>query len=229
MKDIVKIFSFEDVSIRTTERDGEVWFCLVDVCAVIGVSNPSQAKTRLDDDEHDLISNEGQQYTIISESGLYSLALGSRKPKAKRFKRWVTSEVLPSIRKTGSYSVEPESPAIPQTFAEALQLAADQAKQLELQAPKVAFVENLVERKTLLTATQVAQKHVMSAIKLNRFLDELGCVYSKNVKRNRVFLQAWIENGYGEMKQTETGHDQALFTPAGEVRIHELMISEGLI
>jgi phage regulator Rha-like protein len=122
-----------------------------------------------------------------------------------------------------------QAPAIPQTFAEALQLAADQAKQLELQAPKVAFVENLVERGTLLTATQVGQKHGLSAIKLNRFLDELGCVYSKGVKRSRVFLQAWIDKGYGEMKQTETGHDQALFTPAGEVRIHELMISEGLI
>lgn len=121
------------------------------------------------------------------------------------------------------------APAIPQTYAEALQLAADQAKQLELQAPKVAFVENLVERNTLMTATQVAQKHGLSAIKLNRILDELGGVYSKNVKRSRVFCQSWIDKGYGQMKQTETGHDQALFTPAGEVRIHELMISEGVL
>lgn len=123
----------------------------------------------------------------------------------------------------------PSFPAIPQTYAEALQLAADQAKQLELQAPKVAFVENLVERNTLMTATQVAQKHGLSAIKLNRILDELGGIYSKSVKRSRVFCQSWVDKGYGQMKQTETGHDQALFTPAGEVRIHELMISEGVL
>lgn len=122
-----------------------------------------------------------------------------------------------------------QAPQLPTSFAEALQLAADQAKQLELAAPKVAFVENLVERHTLMTATQIAQKHGMSAIKLNKFLDELGGVYSKNVKRGRAFIQSFLDKGYGEMKQTEMGHSQALFTPAGEVWIHEQMISEGAI
>lgn len=120
-------------------------------------------------------------------------------------------------------------PQIPTNFADALQLAADQAKQLELAAPKVAFVDNLVERDTLMTATQVAQKHKMSAVKLNRFLDELECVYSKAVKRGRVFKQKFIENGYGEMKQTDLGHSQALFTPAGEVWINQQLVSEGMV
>lgn len=118
---------------------------------------------------------------------------------------------------------------IPQTLGEALQLAADQAKQLELAAPKVAFVDHLVTRHNLMTATQVAQKHKMSAVKLNKFLDELGGVYSKNVKRTRVFKQPFIGKGYGEMKQTEQGFDQALFTTAGEVWIHEKLISEGVL
>lgn len=118
---------------------------------------------------------------------------------------------------------------LPGTFAEALQLAADQAKQLELAAPKVAFVENLVESHTLMTATEVGQKHKMSAIKLNQFLDELGGVYTKNVKRKRVFLQPLIDKGYGEVKQNEAGHSQALFTPAGEVWINEKLISEGAV
>ena len=122
-----------------------------------------------------------------------------------------------------------QAPAIPQTSAEALQLAADQAKQLEEQAPKVAFVENLVERGTLMTATQIAQKHGISAIKLNKLLDEIGGVYSKNVKRARTFTQAWIDKGYGELKQTQEGHSQPLFTPAGEVRINEILISEGVL
>ena len=94
---------------------------------------------------------------------------------------------------------------IPTTFIEAMELAVEQAKQLELAAPKVAFVENLVERDTLMTATQIAQKHGMSAIKLNRFLDELGGVYSKGIKRGRAFIQKFIDDKYGEVKQTELG------------------------
>lgn len=122
-----------------------------------------------------------------------------------------------------------QAPKLPQTFAEALQLAADQAKQLELAAPKIAFVDKCVERSTLLTASQVGQKHKLSAIKLNRFLDELGGVYNKGVKRGRVFCQSFIDKGYGELKQTEMGHSQALFTTLGEQWVNEKLISEGLV
>ena len=122
-----------------------------------------------------------------------------------------------------------QQPQIPTNFAEALQLAADQAKQLELAAPKVAFVDNLVNRDNLMTATQVASKHKMSAVKLNKLLDELGGVYNKSVKRGRVFIQSFIDSGYGEIKQTEQGYSQALFTPAGEVYIHEKLTSEGVV
>ena len=122
-----------------------------------------------------------------------------------------------------------QQPQIPTNFAEALQLAADQAKQLELAAPKVAFVDNLVSRDNLMTATQVASKHKISAVKLNRLLDELGGVYNKSVKRGRVFIQSFIDSGYGEVKQTEQGYSQALFTPAGEVYINEKLIIEGVI
>ena len=122
-----------------------------------------------------------------------------------------------------------QQPQIPTNFAEALQLAADQAKKLELAAPKVAFVDNLVNRDNLMTATQVASKHKMSAVKLNKLLDELGGVYNKSVKRGRVFIQSFIDSGYGELKQTEQGYSQALFTPAGEVYINEKLISEGVV
>lgn len=118
---------------------------------------------------------------------------------------------------------------IPQTLGEALQLAADQAKQLELQAPKVAFVDNCVERGQLMTATQVAQKHKMSAVKLNRFLLEYGGVYNKAVKRSKVFLTAFVIDGYGEMKQTELGHSQCLFTTKGEQWVNGILITEGEI
>lgn len=98
--------------IRAFEIDGEPWFTAHEVCAALEVGNASQAIARLDDDEHTLISNDGMgaaktpQIRVVSESGLYSLTLGSRKPEAKKFKRWITHDVLPSIRKTGSYTVE---------------------------------------------------------------------------------------------------------------------------
>lgn len=123
---------------------------------------------------------------------------------------------------------EQQAPRLPRTFAEALQLAADQAKQLELAAPKIAFVDNLVDRGSLMNASQVAQKHKKSAVWLNKFLDDVG-VYSKAVKRGRVFQQWFIDKGFGEVKQTELGYSQALFTNAGEVWINEKLHSEGAI
>jgi phage regulator Rha-like protein len=120
------------------------------------------------------------------------------------------------------------APRLPQTFAEALQLAADQAKQLELAAPKIAFVDNLVDRGNLMTSTQVAQKHKKSAVWLNKFLDEVG-VYNKAVKRGRAFQQWFVDKELGEMKQTELGYSQALFTNAGEVWINEKLHSEGAV
>lgn len=127
------------------------------------------------------------------------------------------------------------TPAIPQTYAAALieagrlaQIAEEQAEKLAIAAPKVAFVDELVNRDNLMTATQVGQKHKMSAIKLNRFLDELGGVYSKRVERGRVFLQPFINKGYGELKQNNTGHDQPLFTNKGEIWINEQLAAKGV-
>ena len=119
-------------------------------------------------------------------------------------------------------------PKVPTNFAEALQLAADQAKQLELAAPKVAFVDNLVERTNLLTATQVAQKHGKSAQWLNKVLTEMK-VYNRAVKRCKVFQQWFVDKKYGEMKKNEMGYDQPLFTNAGEIWINEQLFSEGLV
>ena len=116
---------------------------------------------------------------------------------------------------------------IPQTLGEALQLAADQAKQLELAAPKVAHYDKVVDRHTLLTATQVGQKIHMSAVKLNRTLDELG-VYNQAHKRGRAFRQWFIDKELGEMKQTDMGHSQALFSLKGEAWVIERLANESV-
>ena len=117
---------------------------------------------------------------------------------------------------------------LPQTFAEALQLAADQARQLELAAPKVQYFDSVADRKNLLNATQVGQKFGMSAKVLNKTLEDFR-VYNKAIKRSRVFQQWFIDRGFGELKQTESGHPQAMFTTIGEQWIHEQFVSEGVI
>ncbi|QXZ14023.1 Bro-N domain-containing protein [Pseudomonas sp. AO-1] len=104
------IFEFETLPVRIdTGEDGETWFVATDVCRVLEIANPSDAYSRLDDDEKGTrnVRTLGgpQQVVMINEAGLYSLVLSSRKPQAKRFKRWVTHDVLPSLRKTGSYSL----------------------------------------------------------------------------------------------------------------------------
>ncbi|QGA11028.1 DNA-binding protein [Acinetobacter wanghuae] len=118
-------------------------------------------------------------------------------------------------------------PQIPQSFAEALQLAADQARQLELAAPKVAHYDAVVAKGHLLTATQVGAKVGLSAVALNRILDNFR-VYNKAHKRSRVFNTWFEDQGFGELKQTTTGHSQPMFTTKGEAWVIEKLVSEGV-
>ena len=109
MNDIL-VFHYKSSEVRTVELNGEPWFALKDVCAVLGISNHKMTAQRLDADEvslTDLTDSMGRQQetTVINESGLYNVILRSDKPEAKPFRKWVTSEVLPSIRKTGSYTM----------------------------------------------------------------------------------------------------------------------------
>lgn len=104
MNDLMIFNNPEFGEIRAIEQNGEPWFVAADVCRALDIGNVTQALSRLDPDEITLISNEGsREINLVNEPGLYSLVLGSRKPEAKAFKRWITHEVLPSIRKTGVY------------------------------------------------------------------------------------------------------------------------------
>ena len=111
-------FTFESHNLRvTTGDDGEPWFVAADVCAALSIGNNRDVLARLDDDEKGVGSIDTlggkQDMAVVNESCLYALILGSRKPEAKRFKRWVTHEVLPSIRKTGAYAVPGSVAALP--------------------------------------------------------------------------------------------------------------------
>ncbi len=207
----------------------------MDLFVIVNQSRESEGenKTRLNQFNNRIMDElEGEHYQKMvvenlngTESFEFKLTIDQCMLIAMRESKAVRKAVLHKIRELESK----QSFQIPQTLGEALQLAADQAKQLEAQAPKVAFVDNCVERGQLMTATQVAQKHKLSAVKLNKFLDELGGVYNKSIKRGRAFLQEFIDHGLGEMKQTELGYSQALFTAKGEQWINEKLISEGVV
>lgn len=113
MSSNIKKFQFGAHAVRIIDRAGSPWWVAADVCGALGVAVTHSAVGRLDDDEkgRDSITTPGgeQEVLVINESGLYSLVLSSKKPEAKAFKKWITSEVLPSIRKTGSYSAAPAS------------------------------------------------------------------------------------------------------------------------
>lgn len=100
-------------------------------------------------------------------------------------------------------------------------------QQLEAATPKIRHYDAVVERKTLLNATQVGQKLGLSAMRLNRLLDDYG-VYSKSIKRGRAFRQWFVDNGKGIMRQTESGHSQPMFTPRGEAWVIERLIADGI-
>lgn len=112
----LQIFTYQQSAVRTVERDGEPWFVLKDVCDVLGIGSPHKVADRIDEDERNQIPltdslGRQQETTIINESGLYNVILRSDKPEAKPFRKWVTSEVIPAIRKHGSYSQKPLTPA----------------------------------------------------------------------------------------------------------------------
>ena len=164
MSNQLQLFTFaEAFPLRIIDIDGSPWFIAVDVCKALGITNASDACTRLDDDEKLVsplaISGQTREVLLVNESGLYNLILTSNKPQAKPFKKWVTGDVLPSIRKTGGYGVL----NAPQNFADALQLAADQQReiqrqqeQLALQAPKVDLANAVIADASLMALSEVA-------------------------------------------------------------------------
>lgn len=155
VKNDVQLFHFEEQQVRTVERDGEPWFALGDVCKVLGIGNVGDTKRRLDQSDIDTVDlyskarNRTYSTAIVNESGLYDVILDSRKPQAKQFRRWVTSEVLPAIRKHGGYLTEQKIEEVllsPDTIIQLAQnLKAEQEKRLIAEAERAA-AEALAEQ-----------------------------------------------------------------------------------
>ena len=114
MNSLQRVFNYQERQVRTIIKDGEPWFVAKDVCDILEINNQGQAVSRLGNDEKDIILNDTpsgtQQMIHVNEPGLYSLILKSRKKTAKAFQRWITHDVLPSIRRTGMYQTPKSSP-----------------------------------------------------------------------------------------------------------------------
>lgn len=192
----LKIFKNKEFGeVRTVTINNEVWFVGKDVADSLGYQNGSKAVlTHVDDEDKDFIMLDiadsqngnvplGQSKTaIINESGLYSLVLSSKLPNAKKFKRWITSEVLPSIRKTGNYSIESQRPQGKELLAlavlEAQKVIEEQTLQIEEMKPKADYHDEVLNKKNLIATTIIAKDlGFTSAIKLNRYLHDRGIIY----------------------------------------------------
>lgn len=195
----IKVWNYNNSEIRTVEKNGEPWWVLTDVCKVLEISHVKDTVQRLDLDEvgqTEVIDrlNRKQTAYIINESGLYNVIFRSDKPQAKPFRKWVTSEVLPTIRKYGAYMTE-------QTIEKALfnpdflielatQLKNEQARSKQLETtvvvqeqqikelkPRADYTDKILQNKGLVTITQIAKDYGMSGNKLNEKLHELGVQY----------------------------------------------------
>lgn len=145
----LQIFNYHDTPLRTVEREGELWWVLKDVCDVLGIARARDVANRLDSDEAvltgvvDAAGREQPTY-IINEPGLYNVILRSDKPEAKDFKRWVTHEVLPSIRQKGSYSIPAMSPA--RLIAAQAQLLVDMERRMDEMQGQTQALEEKVDK-----------------------------------------------------------------------------------
>ena len=155
----IQVWNYESSEIRTVQVNGEPWFVLSDVCKVLEISNSRNISSRLEPDEKGvtLVDTLGgaQQMTIINESGLYTVILRSDKPQAKPFRKWVTSEVLPSIRKHGSYSVQSQFADLSPQLQVLIQMETRQ-KQIEARQTEQATALAGLEQKIQNTCEVIA-------------------------------------------------------------------------
>lgn len=239
----IQIFKYENNDVRTVEMNGEPWFVLKDVCVVLGLGTVSKVADRLDADEKGMnqIHTPGgmQDVTVINESGLYNVILRSDKPEAKPFRKWVTSEVLPSIRKNGGYIAGQEQLTPSELMAKALLVANKTLSEREariseltvqnaIMQPKAEYFDELVDRNLLTSFRETAKQLGVEEKKFISFLMEKKYIYRD--KKAKLMPYADKNNGLFEVKEcfnekTKWSGTQTLITPKGREKFRLLCLN----
>ena len=226
-------------AIRTMQnQQGDPLFCAKDVAVALGYGNSRDAVRRHVEDEdvakHDTLTNRGvQQMLYVNESGLYALILGSKLENARRFKHWVTAEVLPAIRKQGGYMVARPDESDEVILARALQImqATLERRDAEIArlAPRAEYADHVLDSITCLTITQIAKELHMTGRELNRILCERGIQYPQS---GQYLLYAkYARRGYAQNRTCEYHNSQGdlltrtylVWTESGRNFIHQLL------
>lgn len=200
----LQIFNNEEFGeIRTITKDNEPMFCLMDICKALGMKNPTMVASRLEDDEvtkFDLGSKRGET-NFVTESGLYAVILRSDKPNAKKFRKWVTGEVLPSIRKNGGYIANQENLTPEQIVANALLVAQNiitqKDKQIEEMTPKANYFDALVDKKLNTNIRDTAKELGIGEKAFVSFLIEKGYVFRQGKHKQLRPYAKYAESGNG--------------------------------
>lgn len=240
-------------SVRSIMVNDEPHFVGKDVADILGYQNGSRDINRhVDEEDRQKImvfdGNQDKETIVINESGLYSLILSSRLPSAKRFKRWVTSEVLPAIRKHGLYAVD-DMLKNPDAMIEALQaykvermqrlaLEAENAvqkQQITEMQPKVSYYNVVLQSPDVVPITVIAKDYGWSAQRLNEYLHDVG-VQFKQGKKIWILYQKYAEKGYTQTKTSiymaADGEHSAVhtyWTQAGRLFIYDLLKADGIL
>lgn len=211
----LQTFSFNNQPVRTVQLNNQPYWVLKDVCDVLELSNPTVVANRLEDDERAKF-NLGRQgeATVITESGLYAVILRSDKPNAREFRKWITSEVLPAIRKTGVYLTDEKAYDIthnPQSLADLLLQAGEQLKQKEIiiqeMKPKALFADAVASSKTSILIGQLAKILTQNGYQIgqNRLFEKLrneGFLSSRKGADWNMPQQRFVEQGLFEIKES---------------------------
>lgn len=241
----LKVWNYNNSEVRTVNINNEPWWVLTDVCKVLELSNATKVAQRLEEDERSnfKLGRQGEA-TIINESGLYSVILRSDKPQAKPFRKWVTSEVLPSIRKTGMYATDEllNNPDLAIKAFTALKeereknklLTEENAKKQSLLneiSPKAEFAEHLIDDGRLITATEIAKDYGMTSRQLNSLLNEFKIQFKVNSRW--VLHKQYADKDYAQTvscfdRYSGTERRSLKWTYKGKQFLYEFLKGKGL-